>query len=90
MFARAAPPVAPGVCVYSISGCTLAHLSDLLEINGVPVPELAPATQARLRELIPDHLRVSNPVDSGGRPSGDERGGPSSTRSSTTRGSASW
>ncbi|HVN50667.1 MAG TPA: acetate--CoA ligase family protein, partial [Acidimicrobiales bacterium] len=35
---------------------------------------LSARTQAELRSMIPDYLRVSNPVDSGGAPSGDERG----------------
>jgi len=72
--ARAAPPAAPGVAIYGISGGTLAHLTDVLVAHGLAVPELAPATQAALRDLIPDYLRVSNPVDSGGGPSGDDRG----------------
>jgi acyl-CoA synthetase (NDP forming) len=72
--ARSAPPRADGVCVYGISGGTLAHLSDLLSAAGVSVPPLTGATQAALREWIPGYLRVSNPVDSGGAPSGDWRG----------------
>ena len=62
------------MCVYGISGGTLAHLSDLLSAAGLSVPPLAPATQAVLREWIPGYLRISNPVDSGGAPSGDWRG----------------
>ena len=38
------------------------------------LPELVPATQAALRQWIPDYLRVSNPVDNGGAPSIDWRG----------------
>jgi acyl-CoA synthetase (NDP forming) len=72
--ARTPPPSAPGVCLYSISGGTLAHLTDLMVARGLPVPDLAPETQATLRQWIPAYLRVSNPVDSGGAPSGDERG----------------
>ena len=72
--ARAAPPAAPGVCVYTISGGTSAHLTDLLVSAGVQVPELSADTQQALREWIPSYLRVSNPVDSGGAPSGDWRG----------------
>jgi acetate---CoA ligase (ADP-forming) len=72
--ARAAPPLAPGVAIYGISGGTLAHLADVLVAHGLSVPELTPETQAALRELIPHYLRVSNPVDSGGGPSGDDRG----------------
>jgi acyl-CoA synthetase (NDP forming) len=72
--ARAAPPVAEGVALYGISGGTLAHLTDVLVAHGLAVPELTSETQAALAELIPAYLRVSNPVDSGGGPSGDERG----------------
>jgi acyl-CoA synthetase (NDP forming) len=72
--ARAAPPAAPGVCVYTISGGTSAHLTDLLVSTGIQVPELTAETQQSLSQWIPSYLRVSNPVDSGGAPSGDWRG----------------
>ena len=74
LLARAAPPTAPGVCVYTISGGTSAHLTDVLVAAGIEVPELTALTQQTLREWIPTYLRVSNPVDSGGAPSGDWRG----------------
>lgn len=70
--ARAGRPL--GVCIYAISGGTGAHLADLAAAAGLHLPELAPATQARLHEWIPAELRVTNPVDSGGPPSADERG----------------
>ena len=63
-----------GVCIYAISGGTGAHLADLAAAAGLHLPELAPATQAQLHQWIPEELRVSNPVDSGGPPSADERG----------------
>lgn len=79
MFCRTvAPP--PGhaelrrVAVYSISGGTAAHMADMLAAAGLNLPELAADTQDLLRECIPGYLRVSNPVDSGGHPSADERG----------------
>ena len=62
------------VCVYAISGGTGAHMADLCAAAGLELPELSPATRAELRRHIPDYLRVSNPVDNGGAPSGDERG----------------
>jgi acyl-CoA synthetase (NDP forming) len=71
---RTPAPTAPGVCLYSISGGTLAHLTDMMVAAGLSVPDLTPETQTALREWIPGYLRVSNPVDSGGAPSGDERG----------------
>jgi len=74
MLARCAPPSAPGVCVYSISGGTSAHMADMLSAAGVDLPELATSTQEALHEWIAPYLRVTNPVDSGGHPSGDWRG----------------
>ncbi len=77
MFARARPPSRrdPGVCVYSISGGTGAHMADLVAAAGLRLPALARATQRALHDgLIPDYLRVSNPVDCGGAPVADERG----------------
>ncbi len=62
------------VCVYSISGGTGAHMADLCAAAGLNLAPLSKKTQAELRSHIPDYLRVSNPVDSGGAPSGDERG----------------
>lgn len=74
MLARAKPPTARGVCVYSISGGTSAHMADLATAAGIELPELTERTQRTLREWIPDYLRVSNPVDNGGHPAGDWRG----------------
>ena len=85
MFARTGPPrsIAAGgtpmasdlgVAVYAISGGTGAHMVDLCADAGLHVPELAAATQEALGALIPSFLRVSNPIDSGGPPSMDERG----------------
>ena len=62
------------VCVYAISGGTGAHMADLVADAGMNLPDLADSTQATLREHIPGYLRVSNPVDSGGPPSSDDRG----------------
>ncbi len=74
MFARSAPPMSDGVAIYSISGGTCSHMADWAASMGLRVPELAAATQATLRESIPGFLRISNPVDSGGIATGDERG----------------
>src|SRR5207248_4245943 len=76
-FARTTPPAgrAPGgVCVYSISGGTGAHMADMAAAAGLRIPELSQSTQAQLHEWIPPYLRVSNPVDNGGAPSMDWRG----------------
>ena len=74
MLARSKAPVGDGVCVYSISGGTGAHMADLAAATGLNIPELTDETQRTLRQWIPDYLRVSNPVDCGGAPSADERG----------------
>ena len=74
MLARSAPPSGDGVAIYSISGGTCSHMADWAASVGLRVPELTAATQKRLREWIPGFLRVSNPIDSGGIATGDERG----------------
>jgi len=65
-FARTKPTTGDGVCIYSISGGTGAHMADIAAAAGLRLPSLSDVTQQRLREWIPDYLRVSNPVDSGG------------------------
>lgn len=74
MFTRAGEPSAPGVGIYAISGGTGAHMADLCSAAGLSVPTLSSETQEALHQWIPEFLRVSNPIDSGGPPSMDERG----------------
>ncbi|MEV6754857.1 acetate--CoA ligase family protein [Streptomyces sp. NPDC051214] len=74
LLARARPPQAEGVVVYSISGGTGAHFSDLATEAGLRLPPLSDAKQAELHQWIPDYLNVANPVDNGGHPVGDWRG----------------
>jgi acyl-CoA synthetase (NDP forming) len=74
LLARAQPPTAPGVCVYSVSGGTSAHFADLCDMAGLVLPELTAQTQEALRQWLPAFLRVSNPVDNGGQAIRDERG----------------
>ena len=74
MLARSEPPKGDGVAIYSISGGTCSHMADWAASVGLRVPELTAATQKQLRELIPGFLRISNPIDSGGIATGDERG----------------
>lgn len=62
------------VCIYAISGGTGAHMADLVAAAGMSIPDLTAKSQKELRRHIPGYLRVSNPVDSGGPPSSDERG----------------
>jgi acyl-CoA synthetase (NDP forming) len=74
MFARTKPPISDGVCIYSISGGTGAHMADLAAAAELKVPSLTEDTQRLLHTWIPAYLRVSNPVDNGGAPSADWRG----------------
>ncbi|WP_406125310.1 acetate--CoA ligase family protein [Streptomyces sp. NBC_00989] len=74
LLARAKPPVAEGVVVYSISGGTGAHFADLASEAGLRLPQLSDAKQSELHEWIPQYLSVANPVDNGGHPVGDWRG----------------
>ncbi|MFB7863935.1 acetate--CoA ligase family protein [Streptomyces sp. NPDC056069] len=74
LLARARRPVADGVVVYSISGGTGAHFSDLATAAGLTLPTLSQARQDELHQWIPDYLSVANPVDNGGHPVGDWRG----------------
>ncbi|MFG2293944.1 acetate--CoA ligase family protein [Streptomyces sp. NPDC048603] len=74
LLARARRPQADGVVVYSISGGTGAHFSDLATEAGLSLPTLSEARQAELHQWIPEYLNVANPVDNGGHPVGDWRG----------------
>ncbi|MFE6160845.1 acetate--CoA ligase family protein [Streptomyces sp. NPDC056486] len=74
LLARARAPQAEGVVVYSISGGTGAHFSDLATEAGLRLPALSDAKQTELHQWIPDYLNVANPVDNGGHPVGDWRG----------------
>ncbi|MGW6564492.1 acetate--CoA ligase family protein [Streptomyces sp. NPDC054975] len=74
LLARARKPVADGVVVYSISGGTGAHFSDLATAAGLHLPTLPQGKQDELHQWIPGYLNVANPVDNGGHPVGDWRG----------------
>ncbi|WAU85649.1 acetate--CoA ligase family protein [Streptomyces sp. Qhu-G9] len=74
LLARARPPSSDGVVVYSISGGTGAHFSDLATEAGLTLPRLSDTKQAELHQWIPEYLDVSNPIDNGGHPVGDWRG----------------
>jgi acyl-CoA synthetase (NDP forming) len=65
LFTRLGLPIGDGICIYAISGGTGAHMADLCAWAGLRLPRLAEATQAQLRELIPEYLTVANPVDNG-------------------------
>ncbi|MEV0444258.1 acetate--CoA ligase family protein [Streptomyces spectabilis] len=74
LLARARPPRADGVAVYSISGGTGAHFADLATAAGLSLPTLTEPKQTELHQWIPHYLNVSNPIDNGGHPVGDWRG----------------
>ncbi|MEX2985456.1 acetate--CoA ligase family protein [Streptomyces sp. C36] len=74
LLARARPPRATGVAVYSISGGTGAHFADLATAAGLELPVLSPGKQSELHQWIPGYLSVANPIDNGGHPVGDWRG----------------
>ncbi|MCC3778025.1 acetate--CoA ligase family protein [Streptomyces sp. UNOB3_S3] len=74
LLARARPPRARGVAVYSISGGTGAHFADLASAAGLDLPVLSAGKQSELHQWIPGYLSVANPVDNGGHPVGDWRG----------------
>ncbi|MEU8757952.1 acetate--CoA ligase family protein [Streptomyces sp. NPDC048659] len=74
LLARARRPLADGVVVYSISGGTGAHFSDLATAAGLSLPTLSEEKQDELHQWIPPYLSVANPVDNGGHPVGDWRG----------------
>ncbi|MEV5239880.1 acetate--CoA ligase family protein [Streptomyces cinnamoneus] len=74
LLARARPPRADGVAVYSISGGTGAHFADLATAAGLHLPVLPAGKQAELHQWIPDYLSTANPIDNGGHPVGDWRG----------------
>jgi acetyl-CoA synthetase len=52
-----------GLAVLTCSGGDSGLAGDLAEREGLPLPELAPQTRARLAELLPDAATVGNPLD---------------------------
>ena len=55
-------------------------MGDMAASAGLHLPDLTPATQRALHDgLIPEYLRVSNPVDCGGPPVADSAAARSST-----------
>jgi acyl-CoA synthetase (NDP forming) len=65
LFAKLPAGTGGRCALYSISGGSGTLMAEVAESSGVPVPVLAPKTQAGLREMIPDYLTVANPVDNG-------------------------
>ncbi len=65
LFAKLPAGTGGRCCLYSISGGSGTLMAEVAESSGVPVPTLAPRSQAGLRAMIPDYLTVANPVDNG-------------------------
>lgn len=62
-FATAKVPAGPGVAVVTQSGGAGVLMSDRAEEVGLSLPELAPETVSRLREILPAFAATGNPVD---------------------------
>lgn len=62
-FATARVPQGPGVAIVTQSGGAGVLMSDRAEEMGLTVPDLAPATVARLRAVLPAFAATGNPVD---------------------------
>lgn len=59
-------PEKPGVAVLVYSGSVKGLALDAASRNGVPLPQFAPETEARLRTLLTDGTRIANPLDAAG------------------------
>ncbi|MGD9943230.1 MAG: acetate--CoA ligase family protein [Burkholderiaceae bacterium] len=64
-------PAGRGACIVSLSGAACALVADHLARDGVAVPSSSPATQARLRAVVPDYGMVGNPIDLTGQVTSD-------------------
>jgi acetate---CoA ligase (ADP-forming) len=63
LLAHTGPLPPGGLGVVSISGGACDIIADSAEVVGLPLPELAPSTQARLEEVLPDFGTLRNPLD---------------------------
>ncbi len=59
-------PTVPGIAVVGVSGGGVAHVADIADEAGLSLPELAPATVARLKALLPPFASPQNPLDTTG------------------------
>lgn len=59
-------PAGDGVGLMNLSGGINALICDVAEKVGVDFPVLTDATQARLKEVLPDFASISNPLDGTG------------------------
>ncbi|HSV36990.1 MAG TPA: acetate--CoA ligase family protein [Ramlibacter sp.] len=63
LLAHTGPLQAPGAGIVSISGGACTLIADRAEVHGVSLPDLSPATRARLREAVPGPGEPLNPFD---------------------------
>lgn len=63
LLAAQPPPAGSRVGIVTNSGGLGVELTDLLDVEGLEVPELSPALQADLRRLLPSYGSPRNPVD---------------------------
>ena len=56
-------PAGPRIGVVTNAGGPGILLADACEANGLVLPSLAPETTAALRELLPGHAGLANPID---------------------------
>jgi acyl-CoA synthetase (NDP forming) len=66
LFAKMPAGTGTRVLALSYSGANIAIMSEVAESFGIEIPVLAESTQEAVRAILPPHLRVSNPIDSGG------------------------
>lgn len=66
LFAKLPAGTGSRVGLYSISGGSGTLMAEIAEAAGLEVPRLTAQTQTAMRDLLPDYLTVSNPVDNGG------------------------
>jgi acetyl-CoA synthetase len=60
---RSRPVPSGGLAIMTCSGGDSAQGADECSRLGIPLPELTPATQARLEELLPTAATAANPLD---------------------------
>lgn len=54
---------AAGVATVCVSGGNIALFADLFDGQKIKFAELAPETEAKLREVLPSYISVHNPID---------------------------
>jgi len=59
-------PTKPGVAIVGVSGGGVAHVSDIADETGVPLPDLQPETVTRIKTLLPPFATPQNPLDTTG------------------------